>query len=101
MGRLKRELTEIRARGLSYDEAESSEDVHCVAAGVTTTPVTWWPAMSISVPTTRWDEEHRESLAALVRQGAARLSERLGLPAGGGPSPYARLGWLTRYRPAL
>ena len=77
-GRLKSELAEIHQRGLSFDEAESSEDVHCVAAGVRDHTGEMVAAMSISVPTTRWDEEQRESLGALARQGAARLSERLG-----------------------
>ena len=34
LSRLRAELAEIAARGLAYDDAESSEDVHCVATGV-------------------------------------------------------------------
>jgi DNA-binding IclR family transcriptional regulator len=85
--RLKSELAEIHERALSFDEAESSEDVHCVAAGVRDHTGEMVAAMSISVPTTRWDEAHRGQLAALVRQGAARLSERLGYRPGAVRSP--------------
>jgi IclR family KDG regulon transcriptional repressor len=89
LARLKAELAEIAARGLAYDEAESSEDVHCVAAGVQEHRDEMVAAMSISVPTTRWDDARRDALADLVRDGAARLSERLGhrpLASGQGPS---------------
>src|SRR4051812_29961051 len=75
---LKAELGEIRERGLSYDEAESSEDVHCVATSVRDHRGEVVAAMSISVPTTRWDDERRATLADLVRAGAARLSASLG-----------------------
>jgi IclR family KDG regulon transcriptional repressor len=76
--RLKTELGEIRERGLSYDEAESSEDVHCVATAVRDHRGEVVAAMSISVPTTRWGDERRATLADLVRGGAARLSASLG-----------------------
>jgi IclR family KDG regulon transcriptional repressor len=76
--RLKSELNDIRARGLAYDEAESSEDVHCVAAGVHDHTGAMVAGMSISVPTTRWGEARRTTLTALVREGAARLSTSLG-----------------------
>src|SRR3954471_7653699 len=76
--RLKAELAEITARGLSYDEAESSEDVHCVATAVYDHRDEVVAAMSISVPTTRWSDERREALADLVRAGSTRLSAALG-----------------------
>lgn len=78
LSRLKSELAEIRAGGLAYDEAESSEDVHCVAAGVRDHTGEMVAGMSISVPTTRWDGARSEALADLVREGAARLSASLG-----------------------
>src|SRR3954464_10675824 len=34
LARLKTELSAVRETGLAYDEAESSEDVHCVAGGI-------------------------------------------------------------------
>jgi DNA-binding IclR family transcriptional regulator len=76
--RLKAELADIDERGLAYDEAESSEDVHCVAAGVRDHTGEMVAAMSISVPTTRWDDARREALTELVESGAARLSAHLG-----------------------
>ena len=76
--RLKSELNDIRARGVAYDEAESSEDVHCVAAGVHDHTGAMVAGMSISVPATRWDEARRTTLTALARDGAARLSMSLG-----------------------
>jgi IclR family transcriptional regulator, KDG regulon repressor len=76
--RLKAELAEIGARGLAYDEAESSEDVHCVATGVRDHGGDMVAAMSISVPTTRWNDLRRDALTDLVRDGAARLSGLLG-----------------------
>jgi IclR family transcriptional regulator, KDG regulon repressor len=78
LGRLKSELVEIRARGLAYDEAESSEDVHCVAAGVRDHSGEMVAGLSISVPTTRWNDARRDALTDLASQGAARLSARLG-----------------------
>jgi IclR family KDG regulon transcriptional repressor len=81
--RLKSTLQGVRQEGLAFDEAESSEDVHCVAAGVRDHTGTMVAAMSISVPTTRWNAEARTNLTRLVRDGAGRLSESLGyrLPA--------------------
>lgn len=78
LSRLQAVLKEIRERGLSFDDAESSEDVHCVAAGVRDHTGAVVAAMSISVPTMRWNESSRESLSTLVRQGASTLSESLG-----------------------
>jgi IclR family KDG regulon transcriptional repressor len=87
LARLKSELTEIRERGLAYDDAESSQDVHCVAAGVRDHTGEMVAAMSISVPTPRWNELSREKLAALVRVGAGQLSESLGYRAAHGREP--------------
>ena len=78
LSRLKGELAKIRARGLAYDEAESSEDVHCVAAGVHDHTGEMVAGMSISVPTTRWDDARSTVLAELAGDGAARLSASLG-----------------------
>jgi IclR family transcriptional regulator, KDG regulon repressor len=78
LSRLKTELAEIRARGLSFDEVESTEDVHCVAAGVRDHTGEMVAGLSISVPTTRWDDARRRALADLARDGAARLSASLG-----------------------
>jgi IclR family KDG regulon transcriptional repressor len=78
VARLKTELAAIHERSLSYDEAESSEDVHCVAAGIRDDSGAMVAAISISVPTTRWNESSRSSWSALVRDGADRLSESLG-----------------------
>src|SRR3954447_17056448 len=76
--RLRAELAEIDARGLAYDEAESSADVHCVATGVRDHSGAMVAAMSVSVPSMRWSIERRAALADLVRAGSARLSESLG-----------------------
>jgi DNA-binding IclR family transcriptional regulator len=78
LARLKAELAAVRETGLAYDEAESSEDVHCVAGGIRDHTGEMVAAMSISVPTNRWNQPSRESLAVLVRHGAGQLSESLG-----------------------
>jgi len=76
--RLKSEIATVREQGLSFDDGESSEDVHCVAAGVRDQTGTMVAAMSISVPTPRWTDATRTQLTALVRAGTQRLSESLG-----------------------
>ena len=76
--RLRAHLAEVRAQGVAYDDCESNEAVHCAAAPVYDHTDTMVAAMSISVPTIRWSEERRQELSALVREGAAKLSGRLG-----------------------
>jgi IclR family KDG regulon transcriptional repressor len=76
--RLNAALAHIRRAGLSYDEGESTEDVHCVASGVHDHTGRMVAAMSISVPSMRWDDAAREKLSTLVREGAERLSASLG-----------------------
>jgi IclR family KDG regulon transcriptional repressor len=78
LSRLTEELADVRLRGLAFDDAESSEDVHCVSAGVRDHTGQMVAAMSISVPVTRWSDHARESLTTMVRRGAEQLSENLG-----------------------
>lgn len=76
--RLRTRLAEIRANGLAYDHCESNEAVHCVAAPVYDHTGAMVAAISISVPVMRWDDERRDLWSALVRSGAATLSQHLG-----------------------
>jgi DNA-binding IclR family transcriptional regulator len=93
--RLLEQLAEVRTRGLAYDDCESNDAVRCVAAPVHDHTGTVVAAMSISVPTLRWNRQREREWSHLVRQGAEALSEHLGhRSAGAAPSdrsePVAR-----------
>lgn len=76
--KLRAHLAEVRRAGLAYDDCESNEAVHCVAAPVHDHTGATVAAMSISVPSLRWNEERRREWGELVKQGAAALSAHLG-----------------------
>jgi IclR family KDG regulon transcriptional repressor len=76
--RLREYLAEVRQAGVAYDDCESNEAVRCVAAGVRDSGGHMVAAMSISVPTMRWNDQRRAEWTELVRSGAAGLSRRLG-----------------------
>lgn len=76
--KLRRVVAKIRSEGLAYDECESSPEVHCVAAGVYDHTDRMVAAMSIAVPTSRWNDETRSAWGHVVRCGAAVLSANLG-----------------------
>ena len=76
--RLLAELSDVRARGLAFDNCESNPDVCCVAAPVYNHEAPMVAAMSIAVPVTRMSAERQAQLAELVRKGAESLSYRLG-----------------------
>jgi IclR family KDG regulon transcriptional repressor len=78
LSRLRVALAEVCERGVAYDDRESNEAVHCVAAPVRDHAGVMVAAMSISVPGTRWNDRRRRTWTELVRGGAAGLSERLG-----------------------
>lgn len=75
---LRRQLAVIKERGTAVEMCESNLDVGCVAAPVRDARGDTVAAMSISVPTIRWNERRERELTALVAKGAAELSERLG-----------------------
>ncbi|MEU9888707.1 IclR family transcriptional regulator [Sphaerisporangium sp. NPDC051011] len=74
-------LDRIRIEGVAWDECESNPDVFCVAAPVHNSTGAVIGGMSISVPATRWNDEHAEELRKLVVSGAQQLSANLGLDA--------------------
>ncbi|WP_433472479.1 IclR family transcriptional regulator [Spirillospora sp. CA-142024] len=76
--RLRAHLAEVREHELAYDHCESNESVHCVTAPIYDHGGGMIAAMSISVPTMRWDDERKREWSELVRKGAAALSQRLG-----------------------
>jgi IclR family KDG regulon transcriptional repressor len=80
---LRRALDRIRREGLAWDDCESNPSVNCVAAPVRDHSGAMAAAMSISVPTPRWEDGARKELAQLVHEGARELSKQLGAPAGG------------------
>jgi IclR family KDG regulon transcriptional repressor len=76
--KLRTHLADVRKAGIAYDNCESNDAVQCVAAPVYDRTGTMVAAMSISVPTIRWDRQRRTEWTKLVREGAAALSRRLG-----------------------
>lgn len=76
--RLREHLAEIRRREVAFEFCESNEAAACVAAPVRDASGEVVSAISISVPTARWDDHVAEKLAGHVRDGAAELSTRLG-----------------------
>jgi DNA-binding IclR family transcriptional regulator len=86
LSQLKRQLAEVRDRGLASEHCESNLDVACVAAPVFDHRGETVAAMSISVPISRWDAGKQEEYGRLVADGARRLSDQLGYwPDAGGP----------------
>jgi len=75
---LRRELAEIRARGLSFDDQEAHVGVRCLAAPVFDHTGGVVAAMSISAPAVRMTDERRHDLERHLRGGALDLSRRLG-----------------------
>jgi DNA-binding IclR family transcriptional regulator len=76
--RLREHLATVRRAGLAYDDCESNDAVHCVAAPVRDHTGAVVAAMSISVPLLRWTGERKRRWSDLVRRGADTLSESLG-----------------------
>lgn len=78
IGRLEKELAEIRKRGYAFDDCESNEEARCVAAPIYDRRGRVRAAMSITVPVTRMKGDRREELVEIIRKGAEELSHRLG-----------------------
>jgi IclR family KDG regulon transcriptional repressor len=78
VARLHDHLADVSASGLAYDDCESNEAVCCVAAPVRDHTGAVVAAMSISVPTVRWNRHRKREWSGLVRRSAGTLSERLG-----------------------
>lgn len=76
--RLFSELATIRKRGWSDENSESNAAIACVAAPVYNRSGTCVAAMSISVPTVRWNKTLKARYAKLVLEGAAAMSASLG-----------------------
>lgn len=75
---LLKELAEVRASGIAFDNSESTPDVQCIAAPVYNHNGQMIAAMSVSVLTTRINPARREELTRMICEGAAELSSRLG-----------------------
>jgi IclR family KDG regulon transcriptional repressor len=72
------ELAVTRSRGYAIDDCESNIAVRCVAVAVRNASGAGVAAISVSVPTVRWNADTQRRLADLVRQAGARLSRHLG-----------------------
>lgn len=76
------ELEAIRARGYAFDYEESTLGLCCVAAAVYDASSSMVGAMSISVPSVRFESARHDELLALVRSQTERLSTILGFRRG-------------------
>jgi IclR family transcriptional regulator, KDG regulon repressor len=75
---LRAALPAIRAEGLAWDACESNFDVFCVAAPIRDRGGSAVAAISISVPSYRWNDDRAAELGRLVRSCAADVSLQLG-----------------------
>jgi IclR family KDG regulon transcriptional repressor len=89
LSQLRAHLDQVRRDLIAFDDCESNEAVHCVAAPVYDHTGRMAAGISISVPATRWHADRAAALSPLVRSGADDLSRRLGHR---GPAPTAAAG---------
>jgi DNA-binding IclR family transcriptional regulator len=78
LGRLEEELALIRERGHSVDDEEYTRGVRCVAVPVRDHTGRTVAAMSVSVPTIRFDQARADEALARLTTAAADLSATLG-----------------------
>ncbi len=79
--RLRELLERVRADGVAEDVGESDTAMRCVAAAVRDHSGAVVAAMSVSAPIIRWTPQSPGEWTALVREGAAALSGRMGFRA--------------------
>jgi DNA-binding IclR family transcriptional regulator len=87
--RLYAELQATRERGWAEENSQSNADVACVAAPVYDRSGSCVAAMSVSIPTVRWDEDKKDTYVDLVLTGVQELSASLGAPSTP-PTPLTR-----------
>jgi Transcriptional regulator len=86
--KLCRYLAVVRRRGYAVDNEEYSLGVLCIAAPVRDSTGQTVAAMSVSVPTVRFDRQRKQQALRLLLDATARLSASLGYArAGSGQSP--------------
>jgi IclR family transcriptional regulator, KDG regulon repressor len=76
--RLRAHLDDVRAEGVAVDDGESDSAMRCVGAAVRDHTGATIAAMSVSAPIIRWSPLVHAEWTALVREGAATLSARMG-----------------------
>jgi DNA-binding IclR family transcriptional regulator len=72
------ELDRIRATGHAYDDEERTVGASCIAVGVADDAGAVVGALSISVPSIRFDAERRREALPLLRDAACELSATIG-----------------------
>lgn len=78
---LRRELALVRRRGYALDQEEYTAGVRCVAVGVRDHTGRVSAAMSVSVPTVRFNRRRQQEAIDLLTEAARDLSAALGAPA--------------------
>ena len=77
LGKLERELSQVRATGIARDEEELELGVRCIAAGIHDDQGRLIAGLSISAPTDRLDEGWVERVRSTARQISDALGYRL------------------------
>ena len=75
---LRKEIRKIRKLGYAEDREESVPGVRCLAAPIRSREGSVAAALSISLPTQRFEKNRLPALQEMVRQGALEISERMG-----------------------
>ena len=84
--RLRHELRQIEERGYGTDEEEYTVGVRCVAAPIRDAHAQTVAAMSVSVPTVRFNAVDQDRARRALTESAGRLSAALGYRPGGAAS---------------
>lgn len=82
IGKLQRELEEVRRRGYAVDNQEFEEGLKCIGAPIRDRSGTAVASISIAGPAVRLRPERMPALISAVQHAAARLSAALGHGAG-------------------
>jgi DNA-binding IclR family transcriptional regulator len=77
LGKLERELSQVRATGIARDDEELELGVRCIAAGIHDDQGRLIAGLSISAPTDRLDEGWVERVRSTARQISDALGYRL------------------------